>query len=316
MPESSIVVVAVNYNTRDELGVFLEGLGSWRERCVVFDNASSDGSVEMVRARFPDAMVVVSPVNIGYGAAANQVFRSHPAAIKAEVLILSNADIVLLPRAIEELVAELDRHPDVGVVGPLLRNQDGSLQRSCFPVPGSLRWLLDNDASCALLRHVPVVGRRLLRAWDHDEPRSVPWVKGAFMAIRRSAYEAVNGFDEAFFMYYEETDLCVRLRRSGWRTRFTPAASVIHLGGAATSKVRASMRMQQFISAMRFARWHYPVWWSVLLLGLWKLILVVRLSRDRIRLMAGDSDAGLVADIDAWRQALGFHFGDLDRWIG
>lgn len=240
----SFVVAIINHNTRDDLRKCLASLDDCLEQVVVFDNNSTDGSAEMVRREFPRASVIASTDNLGYGAAANRAFSRHAAARDADVLIVSNSDIIFSPGSIAAMVDDLRRHPEAGLNGPRLLNTDGSLQASCFPLPGGVQWLFDNDAACALLRFVPFLRRRLLRLWKHDGEREVAWVKGALLGIRRSAYEQVGGFDESFFMYYEETDLCLRLAKHGWRIRFTPAAEVIHVGGTSTAKVRSAMAVQ------------------------------------------------------------------------
>lgn len=310
------MIVVVNHNTCEELRNFLVSLGVWRNKTIVVDNASTDGSAEMVRSSFPAVELVRNSVNIGYGAAANQIFRSHPAAANANYLLLSNTDILVQPNSVEALVAELESEPTAGIAGPLLRNGDGSLQRSCFALPGSSLWMLDNDVACAILSRVPAMRGALLRAWEHDSPRSVPWIKGAFLLIRRSAFEEVGGFDESYFMYYEETDLCLRLGRLGWSTRFTPASVVVHFGGASTTKVRASMQVEQFISCIWFACRHYSRTRTVLLWWLWKQILWFRLMRDQVRLLTSAPDPTLAGDVAAWRAALALGLAEVQQRRG
>ena len=136
----------------------------------------------MVRTHFPAASLIESPGNLGYGAAANRVFFSHTLAHDAEFLILANSDIVFAPGSVGRW-STICEHSEAAVTGPKLLNPDRSLQRSCFPLPGSVRWTFDNDAVCVLLRFFPPLRGRLLRLWKHDAAREVPWVKGALLAI-------------------------------------------------------------------------------------------------------------------------------------
>ncbi len=316
MSPCSTLVAIINHNTREELRGCLESLRPQLDRVVVFDNNSTDGSAELVLGEYPEAQLIVSRENLGYGAASNRVLLSHSLAGNAEFFILSNSDVLFAPGAVESLVEDLIRHPEAAVNGPRLLNPDGSLQRSCYPLPGGWRWAFDNDASCALLRVIPALRGHLLRLWMHDREREVPWVKGAVLAIRRSAFEQAGAFDESFFMYYEETDLCFRLAKKGWRIRFTPAAEVVHLGGASTAKIRTAMAVELFVGSLRFARRHYSRMHSELLLYLWKAIVLVRLVRDRFRLAFTSEPQRrepILEDLRAWRRALSWGFRDLDR---
>jgi N-acetylglucosaminyl-diphospho-decaprenol L-rhamnosyltransferase len=310
MTDAGTIVAVVSYNTREELRACLNSLRGCEHRVVVVDNGSTDGSADMVRADYPGAALLESPTNIGYGAAANRVFRRY----SAEFLVLANSDVTFAPDAVAKLTGYLAQNPDVGLIGPRLVNPDGALQRSCFPLPGSVRWIFDNDVACALWRIVPGFRSLLLRLWKHDGERDVPWVKGAALAIRRSSFDDVNGFDESFFMYYEETDLCVRMARKGWRIRFAPVTEVIHSGGASTAKDRTAMAVEQFTSSMRFARRHHSRFHAGLLLWIWKAILLLRLLRDRARLVLCREEGrrkNITDDVTAWQRALLWRIRDL-----
>lgn len=306
------VVIVINYNTRNELKDCLDSLANCLDRVVVFDNRSTDGSADLVRQRYPRARLIESDVNLGYGTAANKAVALCP---DAEIVIVSNSDVLFQPDSLDLMTRYLAEHPRVGILGPRLLNVDGSLQASCFPLPGSLDWMVDNDVASRLLGWVlPGFRKRSLRLWPHREEREVPWVKGAVLAIRKTAFDEVRGFDNTFFMYYEETDLCLRMARQGWGVWFAPVTEVAHLGGASTAKVRGAMARELFVSSMRFARIHYRRIHCLLLLGLWKGILLVRLCRDRWRLWRCTNAAlkvNLQADVEVWKAALRWRFADL-----
>ncbi len=258
-------VVIVNYNTRQHLHESLaSAVREGAAEVVVVDNASSDGSAQMVRAEYPRVTLHTNPTNCGYGSAANRGIASCTAAY----VILLNADACLAPGALTALRACLDDHPEIAAVGPRLLNVDGSLQSSCYTFPGSLRWILDNDVLVRLNRRLPLVRRRLLRTWAHDRERVVPWIKGAAMAIRREAFDAVGGFDESFLLFYEETDLCSRLHAAGWRILFSPAATVHHLGGASTGDRAAEVSLRLFAGQVQYFQTHRPrmsrIWTALL----------------------------------------------------
>jgi GT2 family glycosyltransferase len=121
--------------------------------------------------------------------------------------------------------------------------------------------LLENSNIAVFLgrrirRHFPVLRNLYLRTWAHDQPRIVPWVKGAVLAIRRTAFDAVAGFDESYFMYFEDADLCYRLKAAGWEVHFTPETTVVHVGGASTRQFRTEMTLRLLASTLRFYQCH------------------------------------------------------------
>jgi N-acetylglucosaminyl-diphospho-decaprenol L-rhamnosyltransferase len=209
----------------------------WIERClesvrgletVVVDNGSTDGTVELVRDRFPDARLVQQE-NRGLAAGWNRGI----AEATGDWFLILNADAWLLGDAIERLVEFGQQHPRAAVVGPRLLNQDGSLQRSVRGFP--TLWRLATEY--LFLRKL-APGSRALNAFyaggfGHDEPRECDWVMGSCLLIRRTAVEDVGPLDESFFLFSEETDWCYRVRQAGWQVWFFPGAECVHVGGAA-----------------------------------------------------------------------------------
>lgn len=273
-------VAIINYNTRDLLRACLSSVvPEHPDRVIVVDNASSDGSAQMVAAEFPRVTLLANASNRGYGAAANMAFSAST----ARYLLLLNSDTLLRRGALEAMAEYLDEHEEVGVLGPRLINEDGTLQPSCYPFPGSMRWLVDNDDLARYLGTVGSVQRRMFRTWEHDRPRHVPWVMGAALAIRREAFDAVGGFDESFFMYHEETDLCFRMAKLGWETHFAPVTEVVHKGGASTVQHRHAMSVALFESAQRFHRKHYSGFRFFAVESAWRALALIRLLFAAVR---------------------------------
>lgn len=301
---SRMAVTVINHNTCDHLYHCLRSLAMQDgTEIIVVDNASSDGSVQMVRRNFPWVRLMVNADNPGYGAAANQALGST----SADYVLLLNSDTCLWPGALAALQQYLDCHPAVAVAGPRLLNPDGSLQPSCYPFPGLASLFFQESGLEPLLARLPIWRERNLRAWSHDRPRAVPWVLGAALAIRRAPFQAIGGFEEDFYMYLEETDLCYRLWRRGWEVHFTPGATVEHSGGASTKQRRAEMRIAYFRSVTRFYRRHFGAPALLLLKAMLKLIVRARLVRDVYRLCRAseaDQRQKLNEDIRAWRQLL------------
>lgn len=251
---ATIAIVIVSYNTCGVLRQCLASIdGEDAHEVIVVDNGSTDGSVAMVSADFPQVKLLVNAENTGYGAAANQAI----AACRADYLLLLNSDTLLQPNSAQALRAYLDAHPRVAVVGPRLLNADGTLQPSCYPFPSPGHLFLEESLLGRGVARLPGLRERYLRTWRHDKARPAPWVLGAALAIRRAAFAQVGGFDPEYFMYYEEIDLCYRLRGQGWEVHFAPVTTVVHLGGVSTSQLRAKMQYRLFQSMMRFYARHY-----------------------------------------------------------
>lgn len=279
---ADVCVAVVNHNTRDLLARCLETVVSeGAARVVVVDNASTDGSAPYVRDRFPDVHVIENGFNVGYGAAANQAIRhtSHP------FVLLLNADTEIQPGCVAALATYVGRSPRAGIVAPAIVTPSGAPECSYFPFPGTLDWLLENEPLAPLVRRLPPLKRRSVSFQPADNPRRVPWVMGCAMLLRRDAMASVRGFDESYFMYYEEVDLCRRMEQAGWEVHLTPAARVTHVGGASTSQYRTEMLIRHFQSTLQYYSRHY----SGLRLGFWLTAMHVKrmalLARDSARLL-------------------------------
>jgi N-acetylglucosaminyl-diphospho-decaprenol L-rhamnosyltransferase len=279
-PLPMAVVVVVSFETRDILDRCLESVMTAAPvETVVVDNGSGDGNACLVRTRFPSVRLIVSHGNLGYGGAANQGI----AACSAPAVLLLNGDTVLDPDALGALGGYLADRPRVAVAGPKLVNLDGSLQRSTFAYPSARDTLLAESGMHLLVRHVPLLRERVYRTWSHTAARRVPWVRGAALAIRRSAFEAVGGFDPTYFLYSDEVDLCRRLEREGFETHFAPVTTIVHLGGASTGNQTASMR-QRLLSQKRYLLRHESPRSASRVLGVWRMATAARLLRDAILL--------------------------------
>jgi GT2 family glycosyltransferase len=275
--DQGVAVAVVSYNTRDALRCCLESVRSvGAEEVVVVDNASTDGSVELIRVCFPHVALRVSDLNRGYGAAANQAL----AACRAPFVLLLNGDTQVVPGALQALGAYLRAHPRAAIVGPRLLNPDGSLQRSTYPDLSALDMLLGESGLHLLMRRIPLVRQCSLRTWDHARARRVPWVLGAAMAIRREPFELVGGFDEGFFLYGEEVDLSRRLMAVGYETHFAPVASVVHIGGASTAGKSHAMRRELMLGRRRYLERHASLQSTRRLLRTMRAITWARAIRD------------------------------------
>ena len=231
----SVAIAIVSYNTRGLLDECLRSLradaDAGRAEVWVVDNASTDGSADMVEADHGWARLIRSQENLGYGPAVNVVARETDSAWVAP----ANSDLAFTPGAIGTLLAAGEAHPEAGAIAPRLVLPDGSTQQSVQPFPTVGTALL--AASRAASFSARARGRLYLPgAWDEGASQEVPWATGAFLIVRRAAWEQVGGFDEAQWMYAEDLDLGWRLAKAGWTTRYEPAA-VVHHHESAASKV-------------------------------------------------------------------------------
>lgn len=231
---AEVAIAVVSWNTRDLLRDCLASLktdaDAGRAEVWVVDNGSTDGSPELVREEFPWVRLVVREDNPGYGPAVNVVARRTATPFVAP----ANSDLVFAPGALAELLEAAGRAPRDGAFAPRLVLPDGATQHSVHPFPTLPRLAAFN---AGLQRVVPGLGDRLgLEGfWTPERERRVDWAHGAFLLVRREAWDAVGGFDDDQWMYAEDLDLGWRLRRAGWPTRYVPSAHVRHVVSASTT---------------------------------------------------------------------------------
>jgi N-acetylglucosaminyl-diphospho-decaprenol L-rhamnosyltransferase len=251
-----ITIVVINHNTRSDLCRCLNSIDrSEISEVIVVDNNSCDGSVEMVRSQYPWVNVIES-ANCGYGAAANLAIGR----CCTDFILLVNSDVIFLPGCAQSLAASLQEQERVAIVGPRILNEDGSLQRSCFPFPTPLQLSIQIFSIVALAVRFRFIRSRVSADFPHDRPQSVPWLLGAALAIRKQAFDSVGGFDPSFFLYSEEVDLCLRLRQTGWDIFFDPSGSLVHIGRTSTKQYAEEMMALRYASTHRFYRLHYSGW--------------------------------------------------------
>jgi GT2 family glycosyltransferase len=246
-----ISAVVVSFNSSAYLERCLGSVLGQVDEALVVDSGSTDGSAELVRHSFPSVQVLEIE-NRGFGAAMN----AGVDASTGEHLLLLNADTWGASDAVAQLLQCLETNERCAITGPRLSNPDGSLQRSVrgFPTP----WRLITEYF--FLRWFAPRSRALNAFYgaefDHTSQREAEFLVGAVLLVRRTAFEAVGGFDGDFFMFNEEVDLCYRLTQAGWRILFCPAAEFTHVGGASTTPVWNRMYREQLRSHLRFLSKH------------------------------------------------------------
>ena len=258
-PDLSICIV--NWNTRTDLEQALASILNSDPgisiQVIVLDNASQDGSAQMVRERFPGVTLIESAENLGFARGYN---RAASESTGRHVLIL-NPDTVVHQGALGTLTAYMDSHPHIAAAGPRLLNSDGSLQYSCRRFPTPLAALFRNTVLGRLVGPDRFTRDYLMADWDHSSPREVDWISGAAMCIRRESWEKVGGFDEGFFMYAEDMDWCLRAHQACYQIHYVPEAAITHCIGRSSDQRPLAMVVQFHRSMARFYRKHYAPRW-------------------------------------------------------
>jgi N-acetylglucosaminyl-diphospho-decaprenol L-rhamnosyltransferase len=255
-------IVILSWNVRDLLRQCLESVARNRPlsadhpplatEIIVVDNASGDGSMEMVRAEFPDVRLIANQANRGYTGGNNDGI----AAATGRYVMILNPDTRVLDGALTAMVAYADAHSDVGVVGPQLLNPDGSVQSSRRRFPTLMTGLFESTWL------QPLAPRNVLRRYyvldqPDDAIQEVDWLFGACFLVRREVIQQVGALDEDFFMYSEEMDWCRRIRQAGWKVVYLPQAQVIHYGGKSSDQVAAQRHIYFQTSKVRYFRKHH-----------------------------------------------------------
>jgi N-acetylglucosaminyl-diphospho-decaprenol L-rhamnosyltransferase len=246
---ADVAAVVVNHDAGE---VLLACVASLRaegiDEIVVVDNASTDGSVEAVLAADPGVRVMRAGANLGYGAGANRGIR----ATSAELVLVSNPDVALHRGAVDTLAAALGTDPALAVVGPCILEADGTRYPSARRFPS----LVDAAGHAVLAGLSPTnrfTGRYRMTDLEPGTTAEVDWVSGACFLARRSTLDELGGFDEDYFMYAEDADLCWRARRAGWGVAYVPGAVVTHLRGVSTARRPYRMLLAHHRSVYRFA---------------------------------------------------------------
>ena len=263
-PDPDLAVVVVNYNTGELLSRAIrsaaEAAGDARLELVVVDNDSHDGSADRALEEHPQARLVRNPTNRGFAAAANQGIRSTT----APFVLLLNPDAEVLAGTLGGFVKVAMDHPTAGAIGPLVRDPDGSVYPSARKIPTMVEGI-----GHAFLG--PFLPNRFSRAytmedWDRRTERLVDWASASCVLLRRAALDEVGLFDERFFMYVEDVDLCTRLRRAEWDVVFSPELEVLHIGGVSTGGYRSRRMVVEHSRSIYkyFVKWRSNGWRAAL----------------------------------------------------
>jgi N-acetylglucosaminyl-diphospho-decaprenol L-rhamnosyltransferase len=262
--ESVLDVVIVNWNSGNQLKACLQSMKEsnhaliYLNKVIVVDNASTDYSIENLNECDDLPLTIVrNPSNRGFGAACNQ----GAALGNSDYILFLNPDTMLMPNSLDStfhFLASTNAYDNIGILGVQLIDENGKIQRTCARFP-TLRTV--STTGLGLSRLFPYCFQdHFMLEWPHDCDRFVDQVIGAFFMVRRSLFQELNGFDERFFVYYEEVDFAFRAHRAGWLSYYLSAAQVYHRGGGTTGQIKATRLFYLLRSRSQYFGKHYGKW--------------------------------------------------------
>jgi GT2 family glycosyltransferase len=221
-------IIVVSHNSSEFILSCLNSIGNCLNRIayeiIIVDNHSRDGSPRLIREKFPDLCLIENFKNLGLARAVNQGFRKS----KGKYLLILNPDVRLLPGSVEKAITFVEKNPDVGILLPKLLNPDGSLQFSCRSFFNFPYLLFRRTPLGKIFPNHRVIRKHFMMNWDHADSREVDWGLGGCMFLRREAVRGGKVFDERFFLYMEDVDLCFRMKANGWKVIYYPEAVMVH----------------------------------------------------------------------------------------
>jgi GT2 family glycosyltransferase len=325
--EFDVSIVIVSFNTRDVLRECLHSVyreaGLLHVQVIVVDNASTDGSAAMVEQEFPEVVLILSKVNLGFGGANNLGFKSA----QGRYIVLLNSDAFLTDGSLERSVAHMDANPKAGLGGGRLIGRDGSWQPSARMFPSVLGDLIVLSGLAARFPHSRFFGHTD-RTWANEmEAAEVDWVPGAYSIIRAEALTAAGPFDPRFFLYSEEVDLCKRIKQKGYSIWYWPDIAIVHIGGESSRQIQllefsrtgAQLTLWRMRSTLLYYRKHHGlnVWFAMLLevVWYWTRSRKRQLSRNPDRRSEALADRRLVSIMSqAWRDTRGGRVSPAQPW--
>ncbi len=251
-----VSIVIVNWNTKELLAECLRSIYEHTKKLkfeiIVVDNASSDGSADLVKKLFPKVIVIQNDKNVGYATGNNQGL----AVAKGKYALVLNSDTYFFDNTIAKVYEFAEKNNDAAVVGCKISNKDMTLQGSAFMFPSLNNLFLWVSYLSKIFPTHRFFGRERMGWWDWDSVHEAEVIVGCFMMVRMSAIKEVGPMDTAYFMYCEETDWCYRFKKAGWKILYAPISGLVHLGGESTKKKKGEMFLQMNSSILLYFHKH------------------------------------------------------------
>jgi len=246
-------IIIVSWNSKGFLVKCIDSILTKKTKInyeiIVVDNASTDGSTEVLRLKYPEVVIIRNPDNFGFAKANNIGI----AKASGKYICFINSDVEVLDNCIDIMYVFMEENTDIGIAGPKIIGKDKFVQRSCMGFPTLWNLFSRSMALDLLFPKTKIFGSQMMTYWPHDSIREVDVINGCFWMVRREAMLQVGPLDETFFIYAEDIDWCRRFHESGWRVIFYPLAEAIHYGGG--SSINAPMRFYIEMQKANFLYW-------------------------------------------------------------
>jgi len=251
-------IIIVNWNTKNLLKNCLKSIFNTLKKVnyeiFVVDNASTDGSVNMIRSIFPNINLIINDKNDGFSKANNQALKKSV----GRYVLLLNPDTVVLDNTLDEMVKFLDEHPEAGVSTCQVKYGDGRIQfTSGRHFPDIFTELFAATRLSMFFPKNRITGKYMMTYWDHNDTREVDVISGSFMMVKRLAIEQIGLLDERFYMYSEDVDWCFRIRKAGWKIFYVHHVGIIHYAGQSSAGNSREVRAKEYISIYIYFKKHY-----------------------------------------------------------
>lgn len=302
-------IIIINYNTKEFtkncLKSVFEKMKDIDCEVILTDNASRDGSVEMVKCNFPQVKLIENDENLGFSKANNQAIRIS----KGKYVLLLNSDTLILNNDFDEVIKFMDKNKDIGILGCRINNPDGTVQLSCYKFPS----IWEMVTHSLLLKRLFPDNKWLgdFRNWGHDEVKEVGFVIGAFFLIRRKTLEDIGLLDERFFLNAEEAEYALRAKKAGWKTIFYPHFKIIHYGGKSKDLLDDKGSLFQLKGTEYLIEKHYGLFYLVFFKFLFIILYLFRFATFGVCLLflKGDLKREVKSKFNHSRKLLLFQLG-------
>ncbi len=255
--QKKLSIIIVSYKVKDYilscLSSIFENRTDWLLEVILVDNNSKDNTVDMIKDDFKNVIIIENDRNLGFAAANNQGLKKTT----GEYILFLNPDTKVLPETLNKSIAFLEDNPEVGAVGCRILNPDGTVQYSCKSYPGFWNYFCESTFLYKIFPKNHWTGKFYMTNFNYAEVKEVDVVSGAFLMASRKLIKEIGGWDERFFIYSEETDLCYRIKKAGKKIFFIPQVQIIHYGGRSTSQRPVETFQQDHKSRYLFMRKHY-----------------------------------------------------------
>jgi len=265
---ADLSIIIVNWNTRQLLDGCLASIyGETKNinfEIFVVDNASSDGSAEMIKEKYPAINLIINKKNCGFAAANNQAIKEA----QGKYILILNSDTIILDGALNKLLDVLRSRPEVGILGAKTLNKDRTIQKTARRDPTLLTQLFLPSKIKKLFQNWRPFKEYYFDDFDYEKETFVPQLQGSFLLVKKEVFDKIGPFDEKFFIWFEEVDFCLRARKTGYKILYSPAGSIVHYGGESFSKLDTLKKQTLYSRSLLHYFWkNKPKWqWFILYL--------------------------------------------------